>query len=178
MSLTNSVNSSHGLQYLKNNGNFPTIVDGNLNDTLLAQGSDTAPVWLDNKGIITTYSKLDNINFKTTGAIVAYTPPNGYNFVLENIISFYTSLTSISADAQFSLGINSPSYSDYISQIYVTGQMTPTLGYFAINALAVRSSNPPAFSTSSAPIYANITTGATATTAIGTIIFTGYLVPQ
>lgn len=173
MALADAVNSSHGLQYLKTNGVFPTISDGNLNDILIAQGNDVPPVWFDQNGIIAKTVKVDNIDLTVSGSFLIYAPPVGYNFITLMAAYYYTTKNGYISGAVVSLGYTSPTYTNYGSINYDTFNV----GEYLIKTISTLV-GPKSFITNSLPIFGNVSSPGVGTSLIGSIIVIGYLVPQ
>ena len=133
---------------------------------------------------------VSNIDFTTTGPVLLVTPPVGYNFLLTNICSYYTNVVSGTTDCAYQIGVVGPTYLDYmnyggtatIGVLESVGAIaTPIIGeYFSLilsNNSSVFVSNV-GLITNSTPLYANIITAAVATTAIGSIVIQGILIPN
>lgn len=144
------------------------------------------PSWQNSGGVGPQIINVEstNIDFTVMGPVLLYTPPVGYNFFFTNVFGYYTSVTAGVSDANFQLGVVSPNYYDYMIGSYVSlpvASATPALGIFSPINFNVSNENFATsiqFSTNSLPLYANISVAAVATTAIGSLVIQGVLIPQ
>lgn len=109
------------------------------------------------------------INLKTTGATTLYTVPAGRKALVMRTFVVCTAATLYTVGATVDVGSNSASWNDISSANILTATTADTFDELI-------DTTPVTLAPASGTIKINITSGATATTATGTVVLIGILI--
>lgn len=111
-----------------------------------------------------------SVNLKTTGATSVFTTPAGVTFIPQSVSVFITASDAFATPASISVGTNGAAYDNILA-------ITALTGLSAVNAvLTTHLTALSVIVAAATQVYVNVTTGAGATTLVGTVKINGFYI--
>jgi hypothetical protein len=146
-------------------GSGITITNGNGNS-----GNPTISANAVSGNFVNFTTPTGLIDFTQIQTVLVYTPPK--DFYVDEMILKLTNITNLTLPGLLSLGTNNPNYDDMYGPAFSFNVANGT-NFFV--AYPTANSFTPILVPAGTPIFLNISTGCTATTATGSVFLTGVL---